>query len=289
MLTHLRQARALVSHDAEALHLGTLTLERIAHIAGANVGFTLGQCAPHVLSLLAESPGTDQNSGRELFETVRQARNMAIHGGAWVRHHTTRLVDLFLLLEQAISTKMKVIEQIMVRAPLEAKPWHVLGHARNDMLRNSFSALPIFIGPVGNQRWKLLRDEGIVRLISGEHRPRREEILSQPIAQAIANGLRSRKPKSARHATRRQRSRNGRRGLSSSLNAMREGQSGWWASSHPSTCYRGRTARSPQVKRRGQIESNPFRAIRGRMCCATYRSRARPHPAPRSREPLVST
>ena len=187
VLQHLRRARAEVSRDVEAFHRGTLTLEKIAHIAGASVGNTLGQSRETILSLFREESLEGRRQRCELFDTVLRARNMAIHGGAWVRHHTSRLVDLFLLLEEAIISKMEVIDQIMVRTPLEAKTWHRVGHARNDMLSNSFSALPISIEIGSKNRWMLLWDEAIMRMIWGKNREHRDRLLSQTIEEAMKN------------------------------------------------------------------------------------------------------
>jgi hypothetical protein len=123
---------------------------------------------------------------------------MAVHGGAWVRHHTSRLVDLFLLLEHAIVSRMEFIEQVMVRAPLEAKAWHLVGHARNHMLSNAFSALPILL-PANSAQWMLLYDEAIVHMVSGKGRAERDELLSKTIESAIASGeLRLRKAQTCR-------------------------------------------------------------------------------------------
>jgi hypothetical protein len=177
----------MVARDAEAFHRGTLMLEKVAHIAGARVGNTLGQSKETILSLFLADTLDGRQQRCELFDTVLRARNMAIHGGAWLRHHTSRLVDLFLLLEEAIIIKMEVIDQIMVRSPLEAKTWHLVGHARNDMLSNSFSALPISIETGSKNRWMVLCDEAIMRLIWGKSREDRDRLLSQTIEDAINN------------------------------------------------------------------------------------------------------
>jgi hypothetical protein len=121
----------------------------------------------------------------ELFDTVLQARNMAIHDGAWVRHHSSRLVDLFILIEELMITGMQVAEQVMVRSPLEAKPWHRVAHCRNDMLSNSFSVLPILTGP---ERWELPSDEAIVQMVAGTTKKKRHDLLSKTVEDAVSSG-----------------------------------------------------------------------------------------------------
>jgi len=71
------------------------------------------------------------------------------------------------LIEEVMITGMQAVEQVMVRSPLEAKPWHRVAHCRNDMLSNSFSVLPILTGP---ERWELLSDEAIVQMVAGTTR-----------------------------------------------------------------------------------------------------------------------
>jgi len=90
-------------------------------------------------------------------------------------------------LEEGIIIRMEVIDQIMVRTPLEAKTWHLVGHVRNDMLSNSFSALPISIQMGSKNRWMLLWDEAIMRMIWGKSREDRDRLLSQTIEDAIKN------------------------------------------------------------------------------------------------------
>jgi hypothetical protein len=50
----------------------------------------------------------DEESNRRLFNVVREARNKAVHDGAYARHLNGRLVDLLLLLEEAIMTNMQI-------------------------------------------------------------------------------------------------------------------------------------------------------------------------------------
>jgi predicted transcriptional regulator len=183
ILERLRDARALILRDAEAFQRATLTLEHIAQIAGANVGLSLGRCKDAILSILESRDEFD--NAEKLFQTVLNARNMAVHDGAWVRHVNTRLVDLFLVLEAAILSQMETVGDIMVRTPVIAEPWHRVGHARKAMLSQSFSALPILSGAERQKEWKLLTDEAIVAITRSEGDGVRKKRLSLTISEAV--------------------------------------------------------------------------------------------------------
>lgn len=88
---------------------------------------------------------------------------MAVHEGAWARHLSSRLVDFFLILEQAIMSKMKYAQDIMVRQPVVAEMWHLVAHVRQTMLANSFSSLPVF----KDGRWHCISDLTIMRFLHG--------------------------------------------------------------------------------------------------------------------------
>src|SRR5205807_1917248 len=102
------------------------------------------------------------------------------------RNMNTRLVDLFLVLEAAILCRMDTVEDVMVRSPVAAAPWHRVGHARKVMLSHSFSALPICVAIGEKMQWKLLTDEAIVKITRGRRDVDRNARLSLSIEEAIA-------------------------------------------------------------------------------------------------------
>lgn len=188
-LAQLRNARALVLRDAESFHEASTVLEHIGQVLAKQVRNGLGGYQSEILSLASESERCDREEAARLFKTVREARNMAVHEGAWARHLSSRLVDLFLILEEAIMTKMDRVEDLMVRDPVITETWCLVAHARKTMLANSFSFLPIFIGGESGGHWKLLTDVVVMRFLrSAESKADSQRRLSAPIGDAIAKG-----------------------------------------------------------------------------------------------------
>jgi len=152
ILAHLRQCRATVLQDREAFGKAALGLEHIGQFAGAPIGVGLGRSRDRILALVKKEDNETRRRARKLFEAVLEARNMAVHDGAWIRNRSDQLVELFLLLEEATLHELTSVEQIMVSSLVIAEPWHQLAHVRRIMLSNSFSYLPVLI-----TRWLSIR------------------------------------------------------------------------------------------------------------------------------------
>jgi predicted transcriptional regulator len=180
ILTYLRQCRAAVLQDREAFGKAALGLEHIAQFAGAPVGVGLGRSRDKILALVKKEDDETRQKARSLFEAVLEARNMAVHDGAWVRHRSDQLVELLLLLEQATLHELTSIEQVMVGSVAVAEPWHQLAHVRRTMLSNSFSFLPVLM-----TRWQLLSDEAIVAITRVEANETRKARLSLTVEEAV--------------------------------------------------------------------------------------------------------
>lgn len=162
-----------------------MVLERIGQVLSGKVLNGLGAYESELVELAMAIECPDSTSVPRLFETVKEARNMAVHEGAWARHLSSRLVDLFLLLEQAIMEKMKCAEDIMVREPVVAETWHLVAHVRQSMLANSFSSVPVLL----NQHWNIITDLMIVRFLhEAPDRKERNTRLSTTLGAAIQNG-----------------------------------------------------------------------------------------------------
>jgi CBS domain-containing protein len=180
ILAHLRECRADVLHDREAFQKAALGLEHAAQFAGAPIGVGLGRSRDKLLALLEKEAEQTQQQGRRLFETVLEARNMAVHDGAWVRHRSDQLVELILLLEEAVLNQLTLIDQIMVKSVTVAEPHHQLAHARRIMLSNSFSVLPVL-----TNQWHLLSDEAIIGITRAETHAERHSRLSVTVENAV--------------------------------------------------------------------------------------------------------
>jgi len=189
-LARLREARALVLRDAESFHEAVTALEHIGQVFAGQIRTGLGSYQKEILALAAEAERFTQEEVTRLFTVVREARNMAVHEGAWVRHLNTRLVDLFLILEEAIMSKMQRVEDLMVRTPVAAEPWHLLGHVRKLMLANSFSNIPVHVESSGTREWRILTDTTIMRWLRGATSKTEEtRRLSTPVSDALEKHL----------------------------------------------------------------------------------------------------
>lgn len=124
-LASLRDAPALVLRDGESFREASTVLEHIGQIVGGKIGNGLKDHEEAIVNLRKRAGQDDEESMRRLFNVVREARNMAVHEGAYARYLNGRLVDLMLLLEEAIMT-MERVEYLMVRTPVAAEPWHLI-------------------------------------------------------------------------------------------------------------------------------------------------------------------
>jgi CBS domain-containing protein len=177
-LARLRDARALVLRDGESFREASTVLEHIGQVIGGKMGNGLKDHEEAIVSLAKEADQTDEAAVGLLFNVVREARNKAAHNG--------RLVDLLLLLEEVIMTNMDRVEDLMVRTPVSAEPWHLVSHERKMMLTNSFSCIPIFKSKTGKDRWMLVRDATLMQWIRSEpNKKKQRERLAMPVGEAI--------------------------------------------------------------------------------------------------------
>jgi len=187
-LARLRDARALVLRDGESFREASTVLEHIGQVIGGKMGNGLKDHETAIVSLANEAGQADEESNIRLFNVVREARNKAVHDGAYARHLNSRLLDLLLLLEEAIMTNMDRVEDLMVRNPVSAEPWHLVSHVRKMMLTNSFSCIPIFKSKTGKDRWMLLQDAKLMHWIRSEpNKKKQKERLAMPVSVAITD------------------------------------------------------------------------------------------------------
>src|SRR5205085_6871383 len=133
-LYRLRAARALILRDSESFGEASTVLEHIGQVVGCKIGIGLKDYEAPIIALAKEADPVEEDAVRRLFNVVREARNKSIHDGAYARHLNSRLVDLLLILEEATMTTMDRVEDLMVRNPVSAEPWHLVSHVRKMML-----------------------------------------------------------------------------------------------------------------------------------------------------------
>lgn len=126
-----------------------------------------------------------------LYKLVKEARNDALHQGAFARHLTKHLIELAIILEDALRTiPGLVVSDFMVRNPECAELWKPLSFIRQQMLANSYSYLPVVRSsddePIPSEEWKIVSDVSIAQFLgpqrSGEDRIKR---LSKTLQEAI--------------------------------------------------------------------------------------------------------
>lgn len=116
---------------------------------------TLGNPAYEASWLTLPFPG--------LYKTVRNARNDALHQGAFARHLTKHAIELSIILEEALATyRNMVVADFMVTGPVCAELWQPLGFIRQQMLANSYSYLPVY---ANDQTWHLISDSSIAQFL----------------------------------------------------------------------------------------------------------------------------
>ena len=189
-----REARAVVLGDSEAYESIVLVLERIgrylvpqARGMGQQMQAVCGLAAasPLAYAMAAQSPDFHMDF-TALYESVRKARNAAVHEGALARHLAVHALEMALVLEDALMTDMGTAGEFMVRGPATAALWQPLSFVRQLMLANSFSYLPVQTDEAQGARWHLVSDVSLARALrNGETR---EAQLKTPLGEAVAAG-----------------------------------------------------------------------------------------------------
>jgi len=188
----LQQARENALKDAEAFDGIIHVVERLGSFCFGSVE-SLGAYQPALeklakLSALATKVPdvwrTVHTPFRLLYDMVKDARNDAMHQGAFARHLTTHAIELGLVLEDALrmienATK---VSDYMVRDPVCAHFWQPVSLVRQHMLTNSFSYLP-----VQNEKpqWCLVSDFEVAKYLQGQSKNKRKKRLATPLGTAV--------------------------------------------------------------------------------------------------------
>jgi CBS domain-containing protein len=175
----LRNARESALKDAEAFdgiihvieRLGTFCTKKISNLGGYE--YELAKLA-EVSDLAEEIPRQFRDiltPWTQLYNSVKVARNDALHQGASARHLTVHAIELSLILEDALRDyKKRVLTDYMVRNPICAEGWQPIAFIRQQMLAGSFSFLPFLNA---DNEWRLLSDQDIaIYLGEGDRKER---------------------------------------------------------------------------------------------------------------------
>lgn len=187
LLNRMRAARALLLRDAESFDRAAAVLEHIGQAYGKEIEIGLGRYKPALMDLVKRGSRDQLDEAQRLFQVVLNARNSAVHDGAWVRHLGERLAELFLILEAAILSKMTRVKHLMVAHPTTAELWQQIADVRRCLLLNSFSYLPILM-PGSAGRWQLLADHELVRFLATA-KGSRQDLMATTVENAVQSGL----------------------------------------------------------------------------------------------------
>jgi hypothetical protein len=98
-----REARYLILGNSESFHEAATALEQIGKVLCGCCCSGLAGYVPALLDLGQRTGRHQRDEIERLFNVIRDARNDAVHTGAWARHLSDRMLDLFLILEEADS------------------------------------------------------------------------------------------------------------------------------------------------------------------------------------------
>jgi hypothetical protein len=192
----LRSARYAALANAEGFHEVCYAIEALGmRLHGAES--TLNGYWPRIRDLSVHSPLFQDLPVRfpafftrfdALYDTLRRARNDAMHLGSYARHATAAAVELCIGLEESLmnaSESRLTVADYMVKTPTMVEAWQPIAYARQLMLTHSFSFLPIF----HKNRWKLLSELAIVGYLHPMNRQDKAAALALSIQDAVGAGL----------------------------------------------------------------------------------------------------
>ena len=190
----LRNARAIAQSDAESFDEILFGLERLGYFLSKSKDGSLEKYLNLISCIANNSPlakcipkkhPSYHTQFKNLSNLVTQSRNDAMHQGAYARHLTNHAVQLCLIIEDALMTGNSSIIDYVVRNVVSASIWQPLSFARQQMLANSFSYLPLLRESNGTKEWHFLSDSSIAKYINEDRKTR----LSKTIEEAIQDGL----------------------------------------------------------------------------------------------------
>lgn len=189
-----RNARAVALLDAEGFQEIIFVLERFgAYLIGKIK--SLDHYKKDIERVARSSPLADDIPNQynawhprfsTVYELVREARNDALHQGAFARHLTNNAIQLALVMEDALMSNANTVSEFMVREPICALRWQPMSFIRQQMLKNSFTYLPLSSNSNGQSSWQLVSDYHVAHYLrQGD----RKACLAKKLDDAIEEGL----------------------------------------------------------------------------------------------------
>ncbi|WP_353239338.1 hypothetical protein [Limnohabitans sp.] len=164
----LREARYGALADAEGFQQVCFAIEALGKRLNPRAN-GLGSCYSKLRDLVndagllgpqGEVGGVDKRFDA-FFIALRDARNDIAHTGAYARNVAIDAVSLCSVLEDALMHMRATVADFMVSTPIMIQPWQSIGFARQLMLLNSFSYLPVW----HQKKWWLLSDIALAKYL----------------------------------------------------------------------------------------------------------------------------
>jgi len=113
-----------------------------------------------------------------LYDLVRDARNDAVHQGAFARHLARHAIELAIILEDALRNYIDSATDLMALNPVCAELWQPIGFIRQQMLANSYSYLPV---RGDDENWYVVSDSAVAIFLrsEGDGEKRRKRLASR--------------------------------------------------------------------------------------------------------------
>ena len=177
-----RSARQGALADSEAYEPIIHVVERLGSLLDRRIS-SLGSYAQSIATLAARSPLSMEIPSKwpdfhapfeRTYRHFKDARNDALHQGAFARRLTEHAVQLSIVLEDALRRSMEdpTIGDFMVRNPICAAEWQPLSFVRQLMLANAFSFLPMRRG----EKWYLISDVQVASYLGSEPADRKKRL-----------------------------------------------------------------------------------------------------------------
>lgn len=177
----LRCGRETAVKDSEEFSEILFAVERLGSFLLKEFA-TLNRYRPAIQHLACTSPLSRDVPRRwpelhlrfsRLYELVMWARNDALHQGAYARHLTSRVMELSIILEDALMSNLGTVGDFMVRDPLCCSLWQPLSFIRQQILLHSFSYLPVY----KDNTWQLVSDQEIAHYLRVKADLRKERLV----------------------------------------------------------------------------------------------------------------
>jgi predicted RNase H-like HicB family nuclease/CBS domain-containing protein len=184
-----REARTKAFQDSESFSEILFAIERLGSYLIGEISTlddyrsciqTLAKNSPLAEEIPKEHPNSHIKIDR-LYELVMQARNDALHQGAYARHLTSRSIELSLVLEDALMSNGKLVRDYMIINPVCADLWQPLSFIRQQMLANSFSFLPV---RDSDKCWNLVSDQALAQYLRVK-KAERDKRMAQTLEKAL--------------------------------------------------------------------------------------------------------